>query len=404
MCDNMTTENLQIQIEEMEKKLKEKKLNIEIERIFEKYNVRRGNDKSHRWKLDYHNKTIRKTHAIDMYHYILENIEPAMQVHTIDDVFSKWIDRKMTSGEITSSTAERYEDDFNAYFKGSRIAGRDIGMITEDDIEDFIDDLKSLRMPVKRFSGVKTILRGMWKYAKKEKWTKLSITYVLEDIEVSKKCFKKTENTAETQVYSKEELRKIIDFCHNAPDNSRIKNCQMKRLAIAVAAGTGVRISELAALRFSDINYKEGYIELQRSEHREIDKVNGGYRYFIGDPKTEAGARRIYVSDEVLNDIMTLREMPHETDYLFELDGDWMKSFNFDREIRRICEKLDIPVRSMHKVRKTYSTALIDSGVEQSLIISQMGHTDIQTTMRSYYYDNVDEEKKRKKVLQAVNY
>ncbi len=53
---------------------------------------------------------------------------------------------------------------------------------------------------------------------------------------------------------------------------------------------------------------------------------------------------------------------------------------NFNPELRKICEEVGIPPRTMHKIRKTYGTTLLDAGVDESFIIEQMGHTDISCT------------------------
>ena len=49
-------------------------------------------------------------------------------------------------------------------------------------------------------------------------------------------------------------------------------------------------------------------------------------------------------------------------------------------------------MKSMHKIRKTYASCLIDEGVPESVITSQMGHTSIETTKKFYYYNHHDEE------------
>lgn len=64
-------------------------------------------------------------------------------------------------------------------------------------------------------------------------------------------------------------------------------------------------------------------------------------------------------------------------EYLFELNGKRIRTYSFTSRLKSICKKLDISPKSLNKIRKTYATTLIDSGVEESLIISQMGHTDI---------------------------
>ena len=55
-----------------------------------------------------------------------------------------------------------------------------------------------------------------------------------------------------------------------------------------------------------------------------------------------------------------------------------------------------MPVKSPHKIRKTYASCLIDNGVPEDIIISQMGHTDIETTKNHYYYDHYDDTEKDK--------
>ena len=52
--------------------------------------------------------------------------------------------------------------------------------------------------------------------------------------------------------------------------------------------------------------------------------------------------------------------------------------------LRKICKELGIKYRSPHKIRKTYATKAYDSGVAESVIIAQMGHTDIKTTKQFY--------------------
>lgn len=50
-----------------------------------------------------------------------------------------------------------------------------------------------------------------------------------------------------------------------------------------------------------------------------------------------------------------------------------------------ICDRIGIGERSIHKARKTYATKLIDGNVPESVIKTQMGHTDIRTTLDHYY-------------------
>ncbi len=58
----------------------------------------------------------------------------------------------------------------------------------------------------------------------------------------------------------------------------------------------------------------------------------------------------------------------------------------FNDRLYKACDSCGIPRRSMHKIRKTYGTLLLDTNIEDSLVMEQMGHSDIATTRRYYYF------------------
>ena len=47
---------------------------------------------------------------------------------------------------------------------------------------------------------------------------------------------------------------------------------------------------------------------------------------------------------------------------------------------------------------------LIDGKVDDSIVAEQMGHVDIETTRKYYYYSNKNEEKRMEQVKSAVYY
>ena len=73
----------------------------------------------------------------------------------------------------------------------------------------------------------------------------------------------------------------------------------------------------------------------------------------------------------------------------------------FNHKLSRICIAVNIPVRTMHKLRKTYGTTLIDHGVDDSIITAQMGHADIKTTRQYYYYSNQSNDEKLNQLNKA---
>ena len=90
--------------------------------------------------------------------------------------------------------------------------------------------------------------------------------------------------------------------------------------------------------------------------------------------------------------------------YLFEHNGKRIRGNTFNKRLSRICNELHIPHRTMHKIRKTYGTTLIDSDVDEGFITEQMGHSDISTTKKLYYFSNKTTKNKEKQIENAISF
>ena len=84
--------------------------------------------------------------------------------------------------------------------------------------------------------------------------------------------------------------------------------------------------------------------------------------------------------------------------------GKRIRENTFNKRLSRVCEELRIEHRTSHKIRKTYGTTLLDCGVNESTVSEQLGHTDISTTRKYYYFSNKNTETKLKQINNAVNF
>ena len=70
----------------------------------------------------------------------------------------------------------------------------------------------------------------------------------------------------------------------------------------------------------------------------------------------------------------------------------------------RVCDQVGIPRRSMHVLRKTYATRLLNAGIDGSIITKQLGHTNLDTTKEYYYYNDKSIEQIAKTIDLAINF
>ena len=156
---------------------------------------------------------------------------------------------------------------------------------------------------------------------------------------------------------------------------------------------TGIRVGEQVALEFTDI--KSNYMEITKTEIHYDELVNGvkKRRYEVRDyPKTPNSIRKVYYADYTYDLIMRIRSSHSWGPYLFMKKGRRITENCIYMRLIRVCDKLGIPRRSPHKIRKTYATSLFDNHVAPKIITDQLGHKEIKTSQKYYYFNRMTQE------------
>lgn len=310
----------------------------------------------------------------------------------MEEMFHDWIDEKLFRNEIGRSTYDRYKIDFYRYF--TDIQKKKIRSIDEMFLEDFIRDAIGKHcMTSKQFSNFRTLIYGLFKYAKRKRYINFSITYMIRDMDISARAFKKVAKRPDNEVYSLEEKKVMEEYL--------INNLDIINLGLLLTFKTGLRVGELSTLKVEDV--KDYTIFVNRTETKFRDE-NGKMTYGIKDfPKSEAGVRFAIIPYQYEWIIDKILELERVGEFLFEKNGRRIKTYSFRKRLRYICEaKIGMQVKSPHKIRKTYGTILLDGNVQESTILDAMGHTDIGCTKGHYYYGRKGIEEKRRELSGVV--
>ena len=193
----------------------------------------------------------------------------------------------------------------------------------------------------------------------------------------------------------------------------------------AVLIGTGMRIGELAGLRWCDIDLEEGIIDVNHTlvhyDHREPGAKKGCYSN-IHTPKTQAGVRQIFMLEFVKEAFLMEREYQQlmgiqcnvvidgYTDFIFlNKNGNTYHQGTVNKTIRRITRDCNdevllkhegeedpvlLPHFSCHSLRHTFTTRMCEAGVNVKVVQDTLGHADIATTL-GIYVDVTKEFKKQ---------
>lgn len=313
----------------------------------------------------------------------------------IKDVFWKWMNEKLDYGEIKKQSYDKYCAEFKRFFtKDSFICIKKMKNITEEDLERFIKTtIRDMELTRKAYSGLVTLLNGIFKYGKKMGCTTISISTFIKDLYLPKNIFKKNFKDKKTEVFMEDEIPVIIGYLKENPD--------IWNLALLLQFETGARIGEISTLKKEDI--KKHSILIRRTEVK--IKIDDVWKMVVSElPKTDAGYREIILPPSAQWTISKILELNPNGDFLFMDKGKRIRENTYNKRLNRICEKLNIPHRTTHKIRKTYGTTLLDSDVNDSFVAEQMGHTDVSTTRKLYYYSNKSYKTKLNQISGAISF
>lgn len=313
----------------------------------------------------------------------------------INDVFREWIEMKLKYGEIQKQTYDRYNTDFERFFLKHSISKKLFKNITYNDLEDFIKfSIHKFCLTRKSYSNLRLLVRGIFKYGKNRGYTELSMTEFFGDLELSKNIFQKKIVYKQDEVFMEDEIPIIIRYLKNHVD--------IWNLGLLLQFQTGMRIGEIAALKHEDI--KNNCICVSRAEVKyknEDNKWTVGIQNFA---KTMAGNRQIFIPDSAVWTLEQIKELNPHGEYLFMNKGKRIRENTFNKRLAKVCEELKLNHRTTHKIRKTYGTTLLDNNVNDSFVSEQMGHTDVATTRKLYYYSNKSEKTKISQINKAISF
>ncbi|ANC20992.1 integrase [Bacillus cereus] len=152
-------------------------------------------------------------------------------------------------------------------------------------------------------------------------------------------------------------------------------------IAFVLALHTGMRIGEVLALQWKDINFESKIIHVQRT----LTLVDG--KYELGETKTEASNRMIPMTEELMGELLEYQS--HKKDNSFDLlictrNKKIVHPYTIRYQMKALCEAIDVPYIRFHDIRRTFTTILIDSGANAKVVSKLLGHTNVSTTLNIY--------------------
>ena len=305
---------------------------------------------------------------------------------TLRQLYPDWLKHK---ARVTSeATADRNNTDWNRYYAKDPIVDEPMISLSKNKLQEWVSTLtKEKHMNRTQFGNFSSIIRQMYAYAKDEELIPYN---PFEDVQIVwSKLPKPQRKPDEELIFFSDEADRMINYCWEQYRKNRQRVQIFAPLSIVFAFYTGVRLGELVALRFADIN-RDG-ITVQRM-------LNASNEVVPRTKGTEGPVTRIVPltpkAREIIEEVSRRKkEMGLPTNgYIFAFDDEPNK--DSERLMHRIknaildyCDEFMMLRRSMHDVRRTFISKCIDDGMSIKTVMNMVGHQHVETTEANYLCD-----------------
>lgn len=180
-------------------------------------------------------------------------------------------------------------------------------------------------------------------------------------------------------VITQKEQTKLLAVLHHKTD--------LFKLAVLLCLHTGLRLGELCALKWADIDCQGGVLTVNRTAQRlPVEGQRTKTALLETAPKSEYSRRDIPLSIAVLGLLDCFR---HEKEYIFGGDGP-MEPRTMQYHFKKILNEAELQNKNFHILRHTFATNCIENGTDVKSLSEILGHSDVQITLNRYVHPTMD--------------
>lgn len=193
----------------------------------------------------------------------------------------------------------------------------------------------------------------------------------------------------QVEAYNKDQVRKLVASLEETPS--------FKNLGLLITIYSGMRIGEVCALQWKDIDLEEKVIRVNKAIQRVYieEETTGKMKteLLISTPKTKASQREIPIVPKLFKMMKDFAKICRPDYFVCSGTTTPIEPRTYRSYYMKIIEEIGLPRLKFHGLRHTFATQLIASKADVKTVSAMLGHSDITTTLNTYVHPSQDDKR-----------
>ena len=173
-------------------------------------------------------------------------------------------------------------------------------------------------------------------------------------------------------------------------------NFSFRNLGVYICLSAGLRIGELCALKWENLDVSRGVIVVDKTIQR-IYFIEGGERHtelMIDTPKSSNSIREIPMTKELLRMVKPMRKVVNPSYYVLTNCSRPTEPRTYRNYYNKLMAEIGLPPLKFHGLRHSFATRCIEGRCDYKTVSVLLGHSNISTTLNLYVHPDIDQKKR----------
>lgn len=251
--------------------------------------------------------------------------------------------------------------------------------IEEEEVQKFVFRKLEQGLSQKTVKDILIVLKMILKFGAKNKWIQFSSFQIQ---------YPTIRENQQIEVLSKTHQKKVMNYIQ--------EHFTFRNIGIYICLSSGIRIGEICALTWEDIDTDNAIIKIRKTIQR-IYVIENGERkteLLLDSPKTKNSIREIPMSRELLRMLKPFKKIVNPSFFVLTNDSKPTEPRTYRSYYKNLMKQLEIPEIKFHGLRHSFATRCIESKCDYKTVSVLLGHSNISTTLNLYVHPNLEQKKK----------